>query len=42
MHCYFLSGLYPNVKHANLIVVEDYFVGLRTSSHFFHVLCESR
>ncbi len=42
MHCYFLSGWYSNIKHANLIIIEDYFVSFRTSGNCQHVLCENR
>ena len=42
MHCHFLPGLYSNLKHANLIIVEEDLVGFRSSSHFRHVLCKNR
>ncbi len=42
MHRYFLSRWYMNVKHPNLIIVENYFVGLRPSGNFQHVLGENR
>ena len=42
VHRDFLSRWYVNVEYPHLVVVDQYFVSLRPSGHFHHVLRQSR